>query len=170
MKRSFAIIAMFAMALSFTLCCCDASLAPKTFTMKDDVTYNVYVCGAVSNEGYCAVNAGATYNNAITQVGIVEQTVFPSFGELFIDSDTVILVDYFENGKQYSPVNVNGEFVMRKYPIENISYDVIVDIADYIAANGLITDKKILKDILGDRYEGVHYKFFVDKENYEAVS
>ena len=56
---------------------------------------NIYVCGAVQNEGYVTVNLGEDYFSAVSKAGIIEQSKMPSFGDQLVDKNqTVVIVEY----------------------------------------------------------------------------
>ena len=42
-------------------------------------------------------------------------------------------------------------------------------LADYIEEHGKITDKTLLKQILGEDYADNYYKFFVSMDDYEKI-
>ena len=66
-------------------------------------------------------------------------------------------------------VNVNGPLITLRMNVENVSPQVVDKLADYIEEHGKITDKTLLKQILGEDYADNYYKFFVSMDDYEKI-
>jgi len=170
MKKSVAVL-LTAIALCFALFGCEQELSPDDLDNNLSKSFEIYVCGAVAEEGFYSLAEGSAYRNAVEEAGILEQTVMPDFGEQFADGGvSVIIADFAENGKTYNSVNVNSVFVRNKLPIEGVSDDVIALIADYIELNGEIKNKTILLSVLGDKYDSNYYKFYVSETDYEKAN
>ena len=131
--------------------------------------FNVYICGAVANEGYYKIVEGTDIFTAIEQAGVVEQSYLSSDGLSFVTEKTeVIAVGFYQNGKQ-SCINVNNPQIL-SFQSEIFPKEVLAKIYNYTQNVGRITDKKQLKDILGELYEEYFYKFFVTEDDYEEIS
>lgn len=137
---------------------------------NNDNQLNIYVCGAVQNEGYISVEIGADYFAVVNKAGILPQSKMPDFGDQLVDKNRlVVVVGYIENGISYDCINVNGPLVTRRTSIKNVD-DAVVDIlADFIENNGEIHNRKMLKLALGDFYQDNFYKFFVHEDSYEKA-
>ena len=134
-------------------------------------TFSVYVCGAVENEGYVDVPEGSDYLALAEKAGVLPQTYFTQNPQTLVTEDTKVLpLDWYDGTVARSCVNVNGGYVTMRREIDGIDAVIINKIADYIALNGIITDRLQLKEILGDDYADNFYKFFVSVEDYEKAS
>lgn len=136
-----------------------------------DSQLNIYVCGAVQNEGYVTVNLGEDYFSAVSKAGIIEQSKMPSFGDQLVDKNqTVVIVEYVLQGVSYTPINVNGPLVTRRTTIPNVDSVVVDMLADFIENNGNIKNRAMLQKALGDYYQDNFYKFFVGVDDYEKAN
>lgn len=149
------------------LCAC----SPFEEKVSDPVatqTFRVYVCGAVAEEGFVEVAEGTDLAAVLLRCGTVKQTVYPQNPLQIVTSQTKQLVlDYCENGKTFSCVNLNGYLVASASPIENVPQHVMDALAQYVSQHK-ITNKKQLLQILGEEdYLQNHYKFFVSVDDYE---
>lgn len=156
--------------LCVTLFGCDQSLAPQKLVSHEDVSFRVYVSGAVEKEGYFTVSAGTAVSAVIESAGVIEQTVFPSFAAKIIDGDTAIFVDYYEKGGSRTPINVNSIFIRSRLDVEGLSADVVDKLASYIERYGVISNRTELATALGEDYAENYYKLYVDEKDYEAAN
>lgn len=144
--------------------------SPKAYLPKTTKYFVVYVCGAVQNEGFVRVRSGSDVAALVSAAGYLPQSYFVSENSLVTEKREIFAVDYFDGEKVCSCVNVNSQAVLYKLKFENIDSEIIDKIADYISAHGKITNKAMLREILGETdYQNNHYKFFVSKDDYEAV-
>lgn len=135
-----------------------------------NVNYRVYVCGAVQTEGYFVVKQGTTIAEVIAFAGILPQTVLPQNAQSFVQTDCQIMVDYHQNGVNYSVINVNGLVVISNAQAQNVDAEVIAKLHDYYTQHGTITNKNQLKQILTEQqYQKNHYKFFVQERDYATT-
>ena len=188
MKKNFGFVWLLLLVLCLTFCSCDASkISPwgeknTQNTTKDPEndgknrgdgagTYKIYVCGAVAKEGYYEVAAGDTYLDAITQAGLLPESWIPeSFATVVNGSTSFVVVNYVENDEVKYCINANHEFIAKRYSIADLPEEVVNKLADYIAANGAITNKDVLRSVLGKHdYQNYHYKFYVAEADYEEV-
>ena len=160
----------------FVLCCicfCGCSdfepFKPVSSQPTPAKTYRVYVCGAVANEGYYEVPEGTDYGAVVEMAGLLPQTYFVQNPQTLVTENLVLPLQWYDGATERSCVNVNGGYVEMRREIDGISQEVINKIADYIEENGKITDKTLLKEILGDDYADNFYKFFVRADDYEKV-
>lgn len=170
--KKLAVIVLLGICL-LSLCCCyvDASpFATQSLTAQKPRVFEVYVCGAVKNEGYVRISEGTSYQNLILSAGYIPQTVFVSTPYAVVGSDvSCVILRYYNGAMQCDCVNVNGALVTDRCEVENISSAVIDKIADYIGLYGKITDKSLLEQILGEDYADNYYKFFVSESDYEKI-
>lgn len=155
------------------LACCGCNelspYAPTQVQNSTKVTYRVYVCGAVQNEGFVEVEQGSDYYALVLKAGMVEFSRLPDFGSQFVDGkmDSVV-VDYVdEGGSRRNCVNCNGILVTQRLAVDGIDAEVINLIADFILQKGKVRNKEQLKECLGEKYQNNYYKFYVDKADYE---
>lgn len=172
MKKFFAVLLC---AICFVwlaaLCSCEVDLSPFASAEFDAHTsreFDVYVCGAVENEGYIHILEGTDYQSLVEKAGLIAQTVMPATPYAVVDEKVSSLVlNYFDGAKLCYCTNVNGAAVTDRMSVENVSEEVINKLANYIAAHGKITDKTVLQQILGDDYAENFYKFYVSESDYE---
>ncbi len=143
-------------------------LSQKTLPNNSVKFFDVYICGAVANEGYYKIAEGTDVFTAIEQAGLVEKSYLPSDGLSFVTEKTkVIAVDFYQTQRQ-SCANVNNPYILLQqsdvFPLE-----VLKKINDYTQNVGKITNKKQLKEILGDYYQNHFYKFFITEDDYEEI-
>ena len=152
----------------------DAPFHPPVLPSKPDTDTNhfrVYVCGAVENEGYVEVAEGADFSALAEMAGMLSQTYFSQNPQTLVTETTKVLsLDWFDGKTVHSCINVNGGYVTMRYPVDGVDPAVINKIADYLEQNGKITDRSLLREILGDDYADNFYKFFVSVDDYEKVS
>lgn len=170
MKRGLTVVVILLLAVTMLLYGCDTALAPLSIqdNEKTSVCYKVYVSGAVENDGYYNVLQGATVLDAITQAGILDKTVLPENVYETIKQDTAIYLDYLQNYEIRFSIDLNGGLIAYNVNVEGIDADVIESIRNYVFANGKITNKNVLKLILGEKYADNYYKFYIGAEDYEA--
>ena len=160
-------------SLCLCFCGCSVDFTPfKTHVSdaKPAKVYNVYVFGAVAEEGYGEVAGGADYSMLVEEAGIIAQTYLPDFPYTLVKSTTKQLaVNYFDGENMCYCVNVNGPLITLRMNVENVSPQVVDKLADYIEEHGKITDKTLLKQILGEDYADNYYKFFVSMDDYEKI-
>lgn len=172
MKKT--LVSILILILCFTFCGCSSNLIPFKDHRAEAVTarkFKVYVCGAIRREGYVEVDEGADYNTVISLAGAIQQTVFPTNSFILIKVDGEVLnLQYYDGGLFRDCINLNGGYIQMRWDVEGIDADVINRIADYYDAHGKITNKEILKEILGEDYQDNYYKFYVDKDDYEEIS
>ena len=188
MKRTLALVCILLVAITM-FACCDGSFGyttikgdgfwtpttspyqSQTIPNKNDKTLKVYVCGAVQNEGYYVVSQGTTIADVIALAGILTQTIFPTNSQSFVQSDMQIVVDYHQDGQNYNAVNANGAYTLSNLPAPNLPAQVVQKLHDYYVKYGKITNKDVLKQILGQQlYQQHHYKLYVAEADYEAIS
>ena len=189
MERTFALICILIVAITL-LSACGGSFTQKfpikgdgfnvpttspyqnqTLPNKGEVTFKVYVCGAVQNEGYYIVPEGKTVADVVAMAGLLPETIMPQNATTYIKNNCQIAVDYHQNGATFSCLNVNGATVKYNLPAENISADIIQKLHTYLINYGKIANKQVLKQILtAEEYQQNHYKFFVTEADYEANS
>ena len=172
MMRKLTIFVLIVAVLLLASCKVEPPLGDKDLpTSGTDNQLNIYVCGAVQNEGYVTVNLGADYFSVVNKAGIIEQSKMPSFGDQLVDNKhMVVVVDYLLNGVTYSCVNVNGALVVGRTKIVNVDQAVVDMLADYIENNGKIKNRAMLQKALGDYYQDNFYKFFVGVDDYEKAN
>ncbi len=138
------------------------SLKPNTHEFAAVSSYTVYVCGAVVNEGFYEVPCGETYFYAIELAGLAEESYILDWQYGIMSSDCkVIAVCYAENGQIRYPVNVNG--------IADMPDGIGEAVGVYRKIKGKITDKSVLREILGEKYSFCYYKIYVDAADYEKA-
>lgn len=176
MKKYFGLAWILIISLCVILCGCErAALSPWSAQISLNIdgkpkTLNVYVYGAVENEGYYAVEEDETYFVAIRQAGILGQSYLAFNAYSIVDGNQLsITVPYVENGAVRACINVNHESILNRRSREELSDTVINKIADYVQANGKITDKSVLRNVLDDDYENYHYKLYVAEADYEKA-
>lgn len=174
MKRLFALV-LILLTVCLIACGCDASaMFPYGNIQIEDKstqTYQIYVCGAVLNEGYYDVDSCSDYYSAIALAGIVEQTLLPIKSLAIVTIETAqLVVNYIENGIEHDCINVNSALIVERLTVEGISADIVNKIADYVEIFGKITNKAMLATALGSDYEDNFFKFFVAMEDYEEVN
>lgn len=130
-------------------------------------TRKLYVSGAVLNDGYIDAPNLCDYKTVLEIVGITDYTVIPNgyFALVSVDTDSVIF-EFLNDGVQYCSVNVNGLLVSLRMEADGVDYAIINKLADYIEANGKITNRSALKSALGEDYADNYYKFYIDVEDY----
>lgn len=167
MKKS--VLAILLIAL-LSLCGCSMPLKPAQIPSNSNEktsTCTVYVSGAVANDGYVTVNIGSDYYALLTQAGLLGCSAMVENSSNVIKGDvTQLIVNYIQNNRTYYSVNVNGAAVTYRLGAENISSNVINKLADYIEANGIISNRGELSAALGDDYNDNYYKFFIDEQDY----
>ncbi|MCM1289302.1 MAG: hypothetical protein NC132_01430 [Corallococcus sp.] len=164
--------------LLLTLCFVFSGCAQKMSPFKEHEAdakmprkFKVYVCGAVEREGFVEVEEGADYDAVIALAGIIPQTVYPTNPRLLVKEDGEVLTLQYYDGSSYRDcVNLNGGYIQYRLKVDGIDIDIINRIADYYDTHGKITDRNLLKDILGEDYQDNYYKFFVNVQDYEKVS
>ena len=160
-----------------TLCGCDFSkLSPwkgKEVQNNDSKPQQcqIYVCGAVENEGYYEVTEGDTYFDAILQAGLLTQSSLTSDFSSVVDGKlSFVIVPYIENGVVHNCINVNHQFFLLRAPMEGLTAHVVNKIADYLETHGAIHNKKVLRGVLGEQdYENYHYKLYIAEADYEKI-
>ena len=158
----------------FVLSACTQSLHPFDVNGVDltpSRTFKIYVCGAIEHEGFVEVLEGATIDSVIISAGIIPQTVYPTDSQrLVTQNDKILNISYYDGQSYRYCVNLNSMQIQYRFPLDGIDDVVINEIADYLESNGKITNREMLKDILGDDYQDNYYKFYVDVTDYEEIS
>ena len=178
MKKNCCFALILISVLCLTFCGCDLSkMSPwaDKITNNNSIktkTYAVYVYGAVQNEGYYEMENGDTYFYAISKAGLLEQSWLPTnVNSLVNDQQLSIAVQYKEDGIVYDCISVNHQFILMRYSVPGLSDDVVNNIADYYEIYGKITNKTVLRAVLGDDdYENYHYKLFIAETDYEETN
>ena len=159
------------------LCLCSCAegnfpLFARRLDAKQPRVFCVYVCGAVAQEGYVEICEGADYFQLVCLAGYLPQTVMPDNPHMVVEKGvTSLAVRYFDGEKFCYCTNVNGQAVRDKSEIENVSAQTVNKIATYLEANGKITNKTQLANILTyDEYQNNHYKFYVSEADFEKGS
>lgn len=173
MKKKF--VSILILILVFVLCNgCSEEVSPFTEQENEHKAprkFKVYVCGAVLHEGYVEVEEGTDYATVIDLAGFIPQTVLPTDPHrLIVEEGVSLSLQYNDENGHHNCININGGYIQYRLPVEGIDEDVINRIADYYELNGKITDKELLKEILGEDYQENYYKFYVDVKDYEKVS
>ncbi len=157
----------------FVFSSCNAKIMPfkaKQFSAKQPRVFSVYVCGAVENEGYVDIFEGTDYQSLILSAGYIPQMVMPKTPYAVVREDvSTVVLNYFDGQKECYCINLNGAVVSDNLPCENVSPQVIEKLHNYVVANGKISDRALLKQILGNDYQDNFYKFFVSESDYEKV-
>lgn len=139
-----------------------------TLTTQQPSRYRIYVSGAVERDGYYEVEAGNDYFTVVQLAGSLRETVLPSLATTFIDgSVTELILGYYDGEARCDSINVNSELILFRIPIEGISTQIVNKLADYIIANGKITNRVQLQIALGDDYADNYYKLFIAEVDYE---
>ena len=155
--------------LCCALCACDYPLKEVELPNKSMPVNTVYISGAVKNDGYFELEAGADYFALASAAGMLAETLMPDNPSLVVDGKiTTIVFDFIHNGIATDSINVNGVLVTNRFPIDCVSCEIIDKLADYIEYNGVIANRRELKIALGDDYEDNYYKFFISEQDYEA--
>ena len=176
MKKKFlqVVLILFILTLYFMFSACNESLlAFKEYESLSIIprAFSVYVCGAVEREGFVNVEEGASLDSVVYLAGIIPQTVIPdNLQKMVTENDKVVSLQYFDGQKLRYCVNLNGVVIQNRLAVAGIDADIINKIADYYVLHGKITDRNLLKSILGPDYQENYYKFFVDVTDYEKVS
>lgn len=127
----------------------------------------IYVSGAVINDGYIAIPEICDYKTVLDIAGMTDYTAITvnlkTLVNNYVDS---YIVDFICDGKVCSSINVNGAFITSRIEIEGVSSIVVGKLADYIQANGKITNRLQLKSALESDYEENYYKFYIDVADY----
>ncbi len=127
----------------------------------------LYVSGAVVNDGYIVIPQICDYRTVLDKAGITDYTAVPANLKALVNNYVDSFVaDFICDGKVCSSINVNGAFVTSRIEIEGVSGEVVDKLADYIEANGKITNRLQLKSALGDDYQENYYKFYIDVADY----
>lgn len=168
------IIFVLILILCFIFCGCSGNVSPfkeQETDVKTPRKFKVYVCGAVEHEGYVEVEEGTDYAATIALAGLIPQTVYPRNPQLLIkENGEVLTLQYYDGSACRDCVNLNGGYIKYRLAVDGIDDDIINRIADYYDLYGKITDREILKEILGEDYQDNYYKFFVSVQDYEKVS
>ncbi len=166
------------LTIALLLLCC-ACLSACSSSLKDQITnvptqtkdvFRVYVFGAVLNEGYVEVDSSTTVETMLNTVGLCEQSSYPKNSlEVLTKNTKTYFVEYMLDGVTYSCVNVNGLYVVTRSKIENVDEEVVNKLADYLEEYGTITNKNVMREILGEEdYQNNYYKFYVSVDDYEG--
>lgn len=175
MKRNYC-LALILIFVCFALCGCNATtISPwrKQSVANNSgagTTYTVYICGAVAREGYYEVAEGATYLDVIRKAGILPETFIPNNESSLLDGEqSIIVVNYVENGVECYCHDANDPFFSLRRPTGGLSLEIVNKIADYLETHGTIRNKDVLREVLGDDYENNHYKLFIAEADYEEA-
>ena len=108
---------------------------------------------------------------AISQAGLLIQSSLPTISSSTVDTRvSFVVVSYIENGTVRDCINANHEFILSRLPMEGIPGEIVNKIADYLTINGVIHNKNVLREVLGEvDYENYHYKFYVAEADYEEA-
>lgn len=165
--RCFAVIFMLAFTCCLT-CCCASPLSEREINASQNVFFDLYVCGAVENEGFYRVKEGTSYYEIICSAGVLPETYMPDNASSVADrSVSQLIVNYFEHGKVGYAVNVNG-ILPNGEDVYGIPNEITNSVSSYVYAHGKIKNKNVLKRVLGEKYSDFGYKFYVSVEDYEA--
>lgn len=127
----------------------------------------VYICGAVENEGEYTLEYSTTFANAANSATVTPNSDLSElYSQQVTEATTFILVPYFdENGDTQYPIELNHEYFNQIAKAAGIQANVIELINAYRSKFGLFSDKKQLKDALGELYRDNYYKFYLEKGN-----
>lgn len=174
MKTRFLTTVILLLAVCITLCGCGIFDAPlggaEVPNRPKGQQVKIYICGAVQQEGYYSVEVGADYFDAIRLAGILPQSALPLPNTAFVNAGVKrIAVGFYEGGKSYDSVNVNGYAIVNRWSIDGLADSIVNKLADYIDEHGAIVNKQQLKLVLGTDYAANHYKLFVAESDYEEA-
>ncbi len=169
MKRLAVAVIFVLIALTFAGCAL-TPYHPSTVETVAARTFDVYVCGAVANEGFYSVEAGTSWTELVSLAGLLAQSIMPEFYTDTITGDVDrLVINYYDGQKACNCVNANSVAIAMRLPIANIPDWVVERIADHIEAHGTIRNKQQLAQALGDAAEDFCYRFFVDMVDYEKA-
>lgn len=172
MKARSGIAVIFLLTLCVTLCGCSVSfpLQGIEIPIQPQVTYRIYVSGAVERDGYYEVSAETSYVSLFQLAGLLPETVLPEFYTNLIDGNiTKIILDYYDGEAVRYSINVNSPLIANRIPVKGLSQDVIDKLADYIDQYGAIRNRQQLSEALGDDYADNYYRLYIAEEDYEKV-
>ena len=154
-------------ALCLVFCGCSMPYAEKTIPSNKTTYFNIYVSGAVENDGYFSFVAGSDYKEVLTKAGELPATYCSNDLSRLLTRDVrEIILDYKVNGVTFYSVNVNGILITSRSPVDNVEPRIVDMLADYIESNGKITNRIKLRQALGEYYEDNFYKFFISEQDY----
>lgn len=164
---------MLMLAVLLILCgCVSQPLAEQHITVNraqtDKITTrNVYVSGAVENDGYITVSKTCDYKTLLEAAHVLQNAyVYYDVNELLDETVEEYIIDFIEDGVTYNSVNVNGLHVRYGMPIEGIDSSVVSKLSAYLSAHNLITNRTELQQALGDDYANNYYKFYISRFDY----
>ncbi len=168
MTKNVAMITALLTVACSILCCCSATYVERDVISQAPTYYDIYVSGAVENDGCFSLIAGSDYATLYDCAGVIDGvSALPDNLSGFITSYNLeVIVDYTEGNAVYNSVNVNGALIIARIPIPNVEYRVVNKLADFLESNGTITNRDILRQALGDDYEDNYYKFFISRQDY----
>lgn len=130
-------------------------------------TRKLYVSGAVEHDGYIDIPLVTDYKTVLQIVGALPCTAVPANANTLIGAQIhSLVVDFVCDGRVFSSVNVNGDYVANRVSVDGVSSVVVNKLADYIALNGAIRNRAQLKSALNYDYADNFYKFYIDAADY----
>lgn len=130
-------------------------------------TRTLYVSGAVQTDGYVTVPQICDYQQLLDIVGVTDNSVLPgNLSTIILSNVDTVILDFYCEDEAFSSVNVNGYFVTTRLLVDGVEETVINKLADYIEANGKITNRTKLLIALGDDYADNYYKFYIEISDY----
>ncbi len=173
MKKFYALLLLIVFvstaSVFFSGCSSSAPFQDVPLSETTVLPLRVYVSGAVEQSGYYFVDVGSNYYAVLEQAGLVAESFVQNANYIVSQSDLHFYVEYVSNGTHYSSINVNGERVLQRKAVNDISEDTICLLADYIAKNGKIHNNADLQKALGNSYNKCFYKFFISEADYEIA-
>lgn len=150
------------------LCSCSAPYSEREIPSKNPTYYNIYVSGAVENDGYFSFVAGGDFREVLTEAGVITDVTYFSYdlSRLLTRDITEIIFNYSLNGVMHYSVNVNSALIISRSYIENVEPRVVDKLADYIEHNGKITNREDMRQALGEDFNDNFYKFFISEQDY----
>lgn len=144
----------------------DKKYSFKKFTL--DTTrevYTVFVCGAVQNSGYYTFEFGETYYDVLSRAGLLDLSYLQNMDNMISADVSEILCNFYEDGKEIYPINVNSDLFGTLYGNANIQTDIANKIIDYIRVNGKLKNKEQLLEVLTqEEWAKVFYRIYIGRD------
>lgn len=137
----------------------------KILSQSQSVT--VYVCGAVQNSGYYTCQVGDTLYSLVQQAGILSQSYLDNqLYTTYVSQQSMIVVDFVCEGERQHCVNVNTSLTTlfdALFTLEQVEKLLF-------AQSQLGTIKNILelRPYLGEDFDLMYFKLYVDEVDYET--
>lgn len=144
----------------------DKKYAFKKFNLDTSrEVYTVFVCGAVQKSGYYTFELGDTYYDVLNRAGLIEFSYLQNMDNMISSDVSEILCNFYEDGKEVYPINVNSDYFAQLYGEANIQPDIANKIIDYIKVNGKLTNKtQLLEFLTQEEWAKVYYRIYVGRD------